>query len=45
VLLLRPSMRGTEPTTLTYSQFIDDVRADTVTTATIDANGGVAGQL
>ena len=38
-------MRGTEPTALTYSQFLDDVRADTVQTATIDANGGVSGQL
>jgi cell division protease FtsH len=38
-------MRGTEPTTLTYSQFLDDVRADTVQTATIDANGEVSGQL
>ena len=45
VLLLRPSMRGTEPTTLTYSQFLADVRADTVQTATIDANGGVSGLL
>ena len=45
VLLLRPSMSGTEPTTLSYSQFLDDVRTDKVQTATIDANGGVVGQL
>src|SRR5207244_2835152 len=45
VLLLRPSMSGTSPTTLSYSQFLDDVRTDKVQTATIDANGGVAGQL
>src|SRR5438874_2278444 len=45
VLLLRPSMNGTTPETLTYSQFLDDVRGDKVQTATIDANGGVVGQL
>ncbi|TMM22898.1 MAG: ATP-dependent zinc metalloprotease FtsH [Actinobacteria bacterium] len=45
LLLLRPSMNGTTPETLTYSQFLDDVRGDKVQTATIDANGGVVGQL
>jgi cell division protease FtsH len=45
VLLLRPAMEGTAPTTLTYSQFLDDVRTDKVQTATIDANGGVTGTL
>ncbi len=38
-------MGGAEPTTLAYSQFLDDVRSDKVQTATIDANGGVSGQL
>ena len=44
-LLLRPAMEGTTPTTLAYSQFLDDVRADKVQTATIDADGGVTGTL
>ncbi len=38
-------MNGTTPTTLTYSQFLDDVRGDKVQTATIDATGGVTGDL
>ena len=38
-------MNGSAPTTLSYSQFLDDVRADKIQTATIDANGGVAGEL
>ena len=38
-------MEGTAPTTLAYSQFLDDVRTDKVQTATIDADGGVTGTL
>src|SRR6185312_9162358 len=44
LLLFRPAMRGGSAT-LTYSQFLDDVQADKVQTATIDANGAVEGKL
>src|SRR5438552_17565828 len=43
LLLLRPVMTGSGPVTLTYSQFLDDVRTDKIQTATIDASGGVVG--
>ncbi len=45
LLLLRPAMSGGGVTTLTYSQFLNDVRTDKVATATIDANGAVSGTL
>ena len=44
-LLFRPSMSGTSPTELAYSQFVDKIEADQVKTVTIDANGGVTGTL
>ena len=45
LLLFRPAMNGTAPTTLSYSQFLADVRANEVRTSTIDANGAVSGDL
>jgi cell division protease FtsH len=45
VLLLRPLMSGGGPVTLTYTQFLRDVSNDSVKTATIDPDGGVAGTL
>jgi len=45
LLLIRPAMNGTAPVTLTYSQFLADVRGDKVKTATIDPNGAVSGDL
>jgi cell division protease FtsH len=44
-LLFRPSMSGSSPSQLAYSQFVDKVDADQVKTVTIDANGGVTGTL
>jgi len=45
VLLFRPLMGGGGPVTLTYTQFVRDVSADKVNTATIDPDGGVSGTL
>jgi len=45
LLLIRPAMNGSAPVTLTYSQFLADVRGDKVKTATIDPNGAVSGDL
>jgi cell division protease FtsH len=44
-LLFRPSMPGGSVTDLAYSQFVDRVQSDQVKTVTIDANGGVTGEL
>jgi cell division protease FtsH len=46
-LLLSPRLlKPANPTaTLTYSQFLDDVNASKVKTATIDANGSISGKL
>jgi cell division protease FtsH len=44
-LLFRPSMSGSSPTELAYSEFVDKVESDQVKTVTIDANGGVIGEL
>jgi cell division protease FtsH len=44
-LLFRPSMPSGSVTELAYSQFVDKVETDQVKTVTIDANGGVTGDL
>jgi cell division protease FtsH len=44
-LLFFLPLGGRSSTELTYTQFLDKVRADQVKTATIDSNGGVSGTL
>ena len=45
LLLLRPLASGQAPTQLSYSTFISDVVKDSVKSVSIDANGGVTGEL
>jgi cell division protease FtsH len=44
-LLARPSMSTSAPKNLTFSQFVGDVNANQVKSATINQNGAVTGQL
>jgi cell division protease FtsH len=45
ILLFFLPIGGTSSTELSYTQFVNDVTADKVKTATIDSNGGVSGTL
>jgi cell division protease FtsH len=45
LLLLHPSTGGSSPTKLSYTDFVTDVTANKVTTATIDPTGAVTGKL